>query len=207
METAVPNKEFVEVMLNNAKIAYEVVEAPILRIVVKCFEITCDIYPDVTGYESTRGLGFLVVWNDRHADFKSTKSLQEFILCEGAEMTGGLHHVKDPALGLSTQLVNALIWNKNIFAIEDTIPLFESGEIYKARSIGKKGRESLYNTLVDLGYRFTVKPINKQSEKDAMIFKSVNELAEKLGKPVEEVQSILKECDITVAKRKRKEEE
>lgn len=251
METAVTNKEFVEIVLNNAKIAYEIVEEPVFKYVVKCFESVCDIYPDITGYELTRGVGFLVVWDGgKQVDFMSAKSLQEFILYEGAEMTGGLHHVKDPALGLSTQVVNALIWNKNIFTIEDTIllyegaemtdgyhyvkkpglglstqvvnaliwnksiftiedtiPLFESGEIYKVRSVDKKGREELYNTLIGLGYKFTVKAINEQAEKDAMIFKSVNELAEKIGKPVEEVQAILKECDITVVKRKKKEGE
>ena len=210
--TSVNAKEDIESMLIDAKIAYEVVEEPVYRFSIKLTRAsgykTCDIYPDITAYIKRYegdggGLSYLIIWDNKYPDFMPLVSLECHILYEIPEMVDGLHHLQDPKLGLPVKVINALTLHKHIFCIEDTIPLFESGEIYNVRSIGKIGAAALYHALTELGYEVNdYKPISK---KEAFTNQSINELAEKLGKPVEEIEAALKETDIVVVKRKKKE--
>ena len=166
------------------------------------YEGKFDIYPYIIGKDGT----FLIIFNDSKAELMTPEKIISHMLYKGVKFSDGRHHIYDPSMGIEVGLCNCLVYDNSIFAVEDMIPLFESGEIYKLKGIGKVRREQLYNDLVELGFKFNAKPINEQAEKDAMIFKSINELAEKLGKPVEEVRDILKECGITVVQRKKKED-
>lgn len=207
-ETSVDNATYIKSLLEDAKIAYEVVEEPVYRFNAWGFyDWTYAIYPYINRYDANGYDTFLIIFHDSKAQLMTAENMISYMLYQGVKFSDGRHHIYDPSMNIEVGLCNCLVCDNSILAVEDLIPLFESGEIYKLKGIGKVRCEQLYNNLIELGFKFNAKPINKQAEKDAMIFKSINELAEKLDKPVEEVRAILKECNIIVVKRKKKEGE